>query len=400
MTPRWQAVKKLLAIRLDNLGDVLMATPALAAIRRGLPEAELSLLASPSGAALKPHLPMLDAVIAYDAPWVKGGSDNDADFDGSADTALVAQLAAQRFDAAVIFTTCTQSALPAALLCRLAGIPLRLAHCRENPYRLLSDWVRETDVVAPQMRHEVERQLALVGAVGFEPDDERLVFAIDRAERHALHSKLAANGIDPARPHIVVHVGASAPSRRYPAPAFGAAAELIGRRSGACILFTGDAAEQPLIDEARNRMGTRSVSLAGQLTLGELGALIADTRLLVSNNTGPAHIAAAVGTPVVDLYALTNPQHTPWRVASRVLSHDVPCRNCLKSVCPQGHHHCLRKIDPQQVAAAAFELLGIAEPVVLRPRVLTRPSRARLSLPAGCNKRRDDDHVGHQRRVP
>jgi ADP-heptose:LPS heptosyltransferase len=64
-----------------------------------------------------------------------------------------------------------------------------------------------------------------------------------------------------------------------------------------------------------------------------------------------------VGTPVVDLYALTNPQHTPWQVASRVLFHDVPCRNCYKSVCPEGHHDCLKRVAPEMVASAAVELL-------------------------------------------
>jgi ADP-heptose:LPS heptosyltransferase len=78
--------------------------------------------------------------------------------------------------------------------------------------------------------------------------------------------------------------------------------------------------------------------------------------VLICNNSGPAHIAAALDTPVVVLYALTNPQHTPWQVASRVLNHDVPCRNCLRSVCPQGHHACLLRVEPEAVAHAALEL--------------------------------------------
>jgi ADP-heptose:LPS heptosyltransferase len=104
-------------------------------------------------------------------------------------------------------------------------------------------------------------------------------------------------------------------------------------------------------------MANASHCVAGCLNLAELAALIAEADLLISNNTGPAHIAAAVDTPVVDLYALTNPQHTPWQVRSRVLFHDVPCRNCYKSVCPAGHHDCLRKVAPETVAAAALELL-------------------------------------------
>ncbi len=77
----------------------------------------------------------------------------------------------------------------------------------------------------------------------------------------------------------------------------------------------------------------------------------------MSNNTGPVHVAAAVGTPVVDLYALTNPQHTPWQVPNRVLNYDVPCKYCYKSVCPMGHHNCLQLVTPQSVVQAALELL-------------------------------------------
>jgi ADP-heptose:LPS heptosyltransferase len=109
--------------------------------------------------------------------------------------------------------------------------------------------------------------------------------------------------------------------------------------------------------------GAPSLSLAGELDLAELAALIGRAPLLVSNNTGPVHIAASLGTPVVDLYALTNPQHTPWGVPSRVLNHDVPCKYCYKSVCPEGHHDCLRLVAPGRVVAAAVELLGIGDRV-------------------------------------
>jgi ADP-heptose:LPS heptosyltransferase len=104
-------------------------------------------------------------------------------------------------------------------------------------------------------------------------------------------------------------------------------------------------------------MGEPSVSLAGRLTLEELAALIAKAPLLISNNTSAVHVASAVLTPVVDLYALTNPQHTPWRVPCRVLFENVPCRFCYKSVCPEGHHQCLRGVSPESVVAAAIDLL-------------------------------------------
>ena len=96
--------------------------------------------------------------------------------------------------------------------------------------------------------------------------------------------------------------------------------------------------------------------VTGALDLAELAALITCAPVLITNNTGPSHIAAAVDTPVVCLYALTNPQHTPWLVPSRVLSYDVPCRWCYRSVCPEGHHACLRLVSPDDVVRAALEL--------------------------------------------
>jgi len=356
----WRRVRKLLVVRLDNLGDVLMATPAIAALRAGLPDAHITLLASPSGAAAVPFLADVDAAIVFAAPWVKGDGEGAGAALGRSESELVERLRSARFDAAVILTTCTQSALPAALACRMAGIPLRLAHCRENPYGLLSDWVSERDVVADGMRHEVERQLALVASVGFTAAGRRLRFAVPAAARSAVAARLARAGVDPARRLVVVHPGASAESRRYPAARFGVAADRVARAAYATIVLSGAADERPLIDELRAAMTVPAISLAGQLDLGELAALIDAADVLVANNSGPAHLAAALATPVVDLYALTNPQHTPWLVPARVLNHPVPCRNCLKSRCPQGHHDCLRRVAPEAVADAAIELLAAA----------------------------------------
>ncbi len=122
------------------------------------------------------------------------------------------------------------------------------------------------------------------------------------------------------------------------------------------VLFTGTEPECVLVEEIQAAMGVPSHSLAGRLSLGELAALLSLVQLLIANNTGPVHMAAALGTPVVVLYALTNPQHTPWQVPSRVLSHDVPCKYCYTSVCPLGHHDCLRLVTPESVVNAACDL--------------------------------------------
>ena len=101
---------------------------------------------------------------------------------------------------------------------------------------------------------------------------------------------------------------------------------------------------------------SRLHDFSGQLNIGELGALIERAAVLIGNNSGPVHLASALGTPVVDLYALTNPQHTPWQTEHRVLFRDVDCRWCYRSVCPKGHHACLLGVPAAEVAAAALEL--------------------------------------------
>jgi len=349
----WDQARRILCVRLDNLGDVVMTTPALAALKAARPQRQLVLLGSPAGCAAAAHIPQLDGCISYAAPWTKhdGGSG-----DAAADLEMVARLREQRFDAAVIFTVYSQSALPAALLCRMAGIPLRLAHSRENPYDLLTDWIAETEP-APRLRHEVRRQLDLVAAVGAVAPDERLSFVVPEADDWRVRRLLHARGVNPARPWLLVHPGATAPSRRYPPERFAAALELVHRDLGLPVVFGGSAAEAELVQRVRGGLGFPSHSLAGELSLGECAAAIRLAAVLLSNNSGPVHLAAALGTPVVDLYALTNPQHTPWLVRGRVLYHDVPCRFCLKSICPEGHQLCLRGVSPEQVADAVAELL-------------------------------------------
>lgn len=350
---RWENVRRILCIRLDYMGDVLMSTPAIRALKQSAPDRHITLLTSGSGAAVARYIPEIDDTIRYAAPWMKSSEAHDA----AEDMALVSRLAAGGFDAAVIFTVYSQNPLPAAMLCYLAGIPLRLAHCHENPYQLLTHWIPDPE---PQrkLRHEVRRQLDLVAAVGAHAEDERLSFRIPDADKAHVRDLLASMEIHPGQPWIALHPGATAASRRYPARHWTAAAQQLAAATGCTLVFTGSTEEASLVDDIRTAVpGTHSV--AGRLDLGQLAALVAQASVLVSNNTGPAHLAAAVGTPVVDLYALTNPQHAPWQVASRVLFRDVPCRYCYKSVCPQGHHACLAGVPPEHVVAAARELLAL-----------------------------------------
>ena len=347
----WDGADNVLAVRLDALGDVLMTTPALRALRAGRAGRRLTLLTSPAGAEVAALIPEVDDVIVYDAPWVKATA---ARADSAPDHAMLARLGGAGFDAAVIFTVYSQNPLPAAMLCCLADIPRRLAHCHENPYQLLTDWVLDPEP-ARGVRHEVRRQLDLVAAIGCGSADERLSLWVPDAARDATRRRLATLGLDRRR-WVLIHPGATAASRRYPPDRFAAAARGVAEATGGAIVVTGAAADAPAIEAVMRDLGGDAQAVTG-LRLPEFAALVEAAPLLISNNSGPVHIAAAVGTPVVDLYALTNPQHTPWAVPHRVLFHDVPCKYCYKSVCPEGHGNCLALVEPTRVVDAAVSLL-------------------------------------------
>lgn len=349
----WTGARRVLCVRLDALGDVLMTTPALGALKASGEGRRLTLLTSAAGAAIAPLLPMIDETIVYEAPWMKATTLRE---NGGFDRAMIERLRSERFDAAVIFTVYSQNPLPAALFCQLADIPRRLAHARENPYQLLTHWMAEPE---PQqfVRHEVQRQLDLVAAIGARVNDPRLVVRVRPDVLEGMLDRLLASGLDLNRPWIVIHPGASAPSRRYPADHFATAARSLSFDYDHQLVFTGSQQERPLIETIVGEAGIRALSLAGRTNLEELAALLKLAPLLICNNTGPVHLAAAVGTPVVDLYALTNMQHAPWQVPHELLFHDVPCKNCYKSVCPEEHHNCLRLVPPGSVVAAALRLI-------------------------------------------
>ncbi len=344
----------LLAIRLDSAGDVLMCGPALRALHEH--GHRVTLLTSDAGALAGLRIDAVADVIRWAAPWMKASAPATAD----SVPAMAARLAQRGFDGAVIFTSYSQSALPAALLCQMAGIPLRLAHCRENPYQLLTHWVRDSEPDT-QLRHEVERQTELVATLGCRPASMRLALRIDERDRIAACTALQEVGIDPASDWLLLHPGASAPARRYPSPQWHAAAVMLERQPGLPLVFAGgtdDVARVAEIVGADTHSGApRWPSLAGRLDFGALAALVSMARVLVACNSAPAHLAAATRTPVVDLYALTNPQHTPWQVQHRLLYRSVPCEGCGRSACPLGHQRCLATVEPSEIVQAVQELL-------------------------------------------
>jgi lipopolysaccharide heptosyltransferase II len=352
---QWCSAHNILLVRLDNLGDMLLMTPAFHAVKTSLPQARMTLLASPVGAQVGLLNPDIDEVITYRAPWVDPW--RALSHDSVREQRMIARLKASHFDGAIIFTSFRQSALPAAYMCYLADIPLRAAASIDGSGSLLTTRHKHPE----RLMHEVERGLDLVGALGMETAQHDLVLNIPGDALTEVSTLLAQRDMDRS-PLIVVHPGCSMPARTYPWEMYAQVIGLLIAQTGAYVLVTGSADEHELVDcvvEHVNPAYHRQIfSIAGMLPFPQFCALLQLADLVITNNTGPMHIAAAVKTPVVVLFALTNPpeQWRPWRVPQRLLYHDVSCRICYSRVCPY-QHECLRLVSPQMVVNAARELL-------------------------------------------
>ncbi len=353
---RWRTVQSILLVRLDNLGDVLLTTPAFHAVKEALPGARLTLCTSPVGAQVGYLNPDIDEVLAYQAPWMDPW--HKLPQDSLREQQMITLIQQRRFDSSIIFTSFRESPLPAAYLCYLADIPLRLAASIDGPGSLLTTRHKHPE----HMMHEVERGLDLVSAIGIKTDKQDMVLKVPEQARIAIEQRLAELDIDRTRPLIVVHPGCSMPARTYPWDMYVKVIDLLAQRLHATVFVTGMDDEQPLADKIMHHISPAHhasvFAVAGALPFAEFCALVQTADLTITNNTGPMHIAAALKTPVIALFALTNPpeQWGPWRVPHRQMYHDVSCRICYQRICPY-QHECLRLVSPEMVADAAQSLL-------------------------------------------
>lgn len=299
------------------MGDLIMTTPALKALKETF-ACHLTVLTSAMAQSITDYIPVIDDVIVGDLPWVRSNTTAS----GSSLQELAALLRSCRFDAAIIFTVYSQSALPAALLALMAGIPVRLAYSRENPYDLLTHWLPDKEPYS-FVQHQVKRDLALVAATGAVTCDDRLLITVQAADKQNVHAKLQQASVDTVKGYLMFHAGVSEEKRKYPLQHWIELGQLA-HTIGLPILLTGTAREKELTGTIAAGIGNHATDVAGLFTTGEFIALTAGAAGIVSVNTATIHIAAACETPVVVLYALTNPQHTPWKVCGRVFPYDVP----------------------------------------------------------------------------
>jgi len=347
----WKNCKNILCIRLDNIGDIIMTTPSIRAIKESTKNAKLTLLVSERSKDIAKLIPGVDQIITFNAPWVRATqtlNDSQAVFE------IVEKLKGEKFDASIIFTVYSQNPLPAAMLCYLCQIPKRLAFCHENPYQLLTNWVPDPEPIKG-IKHEVKRQLDLVKNVGFTTLNDTLSLNIPK-NVHKVLRLLKQEGVNLQKPWIVINPGASEEVRRYPQEKFKELVNIMVNLEHQ-ILLTGNQYEKDLTDYISSIAKKRVFSLAGKLTIEEMTTLLLLSPLLISNNTGPVHIAAALNTPVVVLYANTNPQHTPWKVKNEVLYFDIACKACKRGICIEKHDSKLKTVEPDEILAAINRIM-------------------------------------------
>jgi ADP-heptose:LPS heptosyltransferase len=327
--------RRVLVARLDSDGDVLLAGPAIrAAASAGGP---VTLLCGPGGEQAGRLLPGVDDVVVWRCPWIVVDPPPVTSPDVEE---LLAAVRARRPDVALVLTSFHQSPLPLALLLRLAAVPELAAASTDYPGSLLDHRVRsdeDTDVPEP------ERALRVAEAAGFAlpPGDDGAL----RVSPPPDVSHLVGRG------HVVVHPGATAPAR-MPSPRHSRA--LVGALAarGHHVVVTGGPAERALTAEVA---GGSATDLGGRTSFAELAGVLARASAVVVGNTATAHLAAAVGTPVVSLFAPVVPaaRWAPYRVPHVLLGdQDAACAGTRARVCPVPGHPCLDSVSPAEVAAA------------------------------------------------
>ncbi|MFD8704880.1 glycosyltransferase family 9 protein [Kitasatospora sp. NPDC059648] len=339
-----------LVVRLDSAGDVLLAGPAVRATAHG--SRRVAMLCGPQGAPAARLLPGVDEVVVWDSPWTG--------FDPPPATArgvmeLVSSLASRSIERALVLTSFHQSALPTALLLRMAGVAHIAADSVDYPGSLLDLRHRRGEG-----RHEAEAALDLAGAAGFPlppGDDGRLAVLPPPDQRHLT---------GPGR-YVVLHPGAAVPARA-PGARLAAAAVRALTAAGHRVVVTGGRAEKELTAEVA---GADALDLGGRTGLAELAGVLAGADAVVTGNTGPAHLAAAVGTPVACLFAPVVPAHRwrPYGVPHVLLGRqDAPCAGTRARTCPVPGHPCLDSLTAEEIVTAV-DLLRAP------PTTTERPSR-------------------------
>lgn len=330
--------RRILLIKPSSLGDIVHAMPVVAAFKQRWPSAHLTWLVKRQWAEIVQRIEGVDAVWPVDptlASW--------------AGQALA--LRAQRFDLVVDL----QGLLRSALVARMTGCARRVgfANGREGSPWLYSQRVA---VPTPEM-HAVDRYLLVATALGASVDaGAQFRFRRLPQDVTALRDLFRRKGIDLDAPWVAMNVSARWPTKRWPAASFAAVATQLAARGIGPLVVIGGPDEREASAQVRSLTACPVVDLTGETPIGLLPALLSKACVLITNDSGPMHVAAAVGRPVVSIFGPTSAVRTgPYGAGHAVLTHSLPCRPCFSRVCRHAvPMECLTSISPEQVVAAVI----------------------------------------------
>ncbi len=338
---------RVLIVRTDRMGDVILSTPVIAALRAAFPQAYLGMMVRPGHGDLVEGNPGLDAVILYDKRGAEKGLLGSLRF--------ARRLREHRFGTALIL----HSTHRVVLVTWLAGIRRRVGYARRLGWLLTE---RIPYIKREGERHELEYNLDLARRIGAEPKGRELFVPTrpdqdSRVEEFLRRHGAAAGGA----PLVVLHPGASCPSKRWPAERFAQVGDHLAARPGTKVAVLTGPGEEERGRAVLARMREPAIGMLGAFGLGETASLLKRARLLVSNDSGPVHLACAVGTPVVSIFGrwgggLSPTRWGPTGPASVTLHHDIGCRPCLAHNCTIGFK-CLEAVTVEEVTAAADYLM-------------------------------------------
>jgi heptosyltransferase-2 len=331
-----------LVVRMPNwIGDAVMALPVLESLLASGPDIEVWAAGEPWVGDLIPAGLGVRGSLAIPRTWglkeLRAGR---------------AALKAHRFDAGLLLT----NSFGSALVLLLADIPERWGYVRDGRGLLLTRRVRVKEAI--EARHQRDYYLDLLAGLGFRTVSQGAGLTVSEEERAAAEKTLKDAGRDLSRPLVILNPGAAyGPAKRWPAERFAKLGRLFRAHAGADILLVGSAGERELAGAIAAAVGGPIMNLAGRTSLRELSALIGLGRLFVTNDTGPMHLADALGTPILAIFGPTDPAATgPGRAPAAVLKIDVPCWPCLYRKCPYDHR-CMAGIGPEEAFEAGRGLL-------------------------------------------
>lgn len=347
--------RRILVRAVNWVGDAVMTTPAIGAIRERFPQAEIALLANPLVSQLFLSHPWIDRVITFDRNGAHRGL--------SGKFRLAKELRKEAFDAAIILPNSFDS----ALIPWLAGIPIRLGKSSDGRGLMLTDRYRPDE--RTPLCHEVEYYLELVNYFGITGQAVAPYLATTAAEDGEAAALLAEHGIQATDFVLGINPGAAFGSaKRWYPERFGEVARRLADQKHAKVVIFGGPGETDIAAEIEPHLGGACLNLAGRTTVRGLMALIRNCDLLVTNDSGPMHIAAALGVPLVAIFGSTDHATTsPYTDRAVIVRKDIVCAPCKLRECPTDHR-CMSAVTADDVASAALHLLEITSRTPWKPR--------------------------------